>query len=223
MTATNDSSRVLREFYTTLFAAFGPQYWWPGETRDEIIIGAILTQNTAWTNVARAITQLRKHEALTLRAIHELDESRLADWIKPAGTYRVKARRLKALVHWFYDHFDGDLDRVFATPLAKLRPMLLSVSGVGPETADAILLYAGDIPTFVVDAYTRRILRRHDIIDGEAGYEHVKRLFEHANSPDAHVYGEYHALLVALAKRHCKSTADCDDCPLRDWPHDASK
>jgi len=159
---------TLREIYDTLLKAFGPQHWWPGETRDEVIIGAILTQNTAWGNVERAIDRLNSARSLSLAAIHRMKVDKLAELIRPAGTFRIKAKRLKAFVDWLYDCYAGDLDRLFAGPSPPLRASLLAIPGIGPETADAILLYAGDVPTFVVDAYTRRVLRRHFLIAPKA-------------------------------------------------------
>jgi endonuclease-3 related protein len=183
----------------------------------------VLTQNTAWKNVERAIQRLERADMLTLAAIHAADHAALASTVQPAGTYRVKARRLKALAAWIHETHGGDLDVMFAGDPASLRKGLLSVSGVGPETADAIMLYAGGIPTFVVDAYTRRVLRRHLLLDGKTDYAHARDLFEKHIPPDAAVYGEYHALLVELGKRYCRTTARCDECPLRDWPHEAQR
>ena len=213
---------TLLGFYDDLDAAFGPQHWWPGETRDEVIIGAVLTQNTAWRNVELAIGRLRSANALTLRAIRECHEADLSEMVKPAGTYRVKAKRLKALVSWVFERCDGNLDALFAEDDDGLRAGLLGVPGVGPETADAIMLYAGSIPTFVVDAYTVRVLRRHFVVDEAARYADVQALFHRNLDRDAAVFGQYHALFVELGKRYCKPRADCDGCPLRDWPHDAT-
>jgi len=207
--------------YDLLLGAFGPQHWWPSRTRDETVIGAVLTQNTAWTNVERAIEALRRANRLALAGIDATPEDRLAELIRPAGTYRVKARRLKSLAGWLGSRFGGDLDALFATGLAAARRELLGVSGIGPETADAILLYAGKLPTFVVDAYTQRILRRHLLSGADSDYERSKALFEGALSPDGALYGEYHALLVELGKRHCRKNAQCERCPLAGLDHDA--
>ncbi len=215
-------SDTLLHLYEVLDAAFGPQHWWPGEARDETIVGAVLTQNTAWRNVERAIDRLKSANVLTLEVMRTLDEADLAELIRPAGTYRVKARRLKALVLWIYDRCDGDLDTLFAEDPATLRAGLLGVPGVGPETADAIMLYAGSIPTFVVDAYTLRVLRRHFVIDDAARYDDTQALFHRHLDRDADMFGQYHALFVELGKRFCSPRAACDACPLRDWPRDAS-
>lgn len=207
--------------YETLLGAFGPQHWWPGETRTEIIVGAILTQNTAWTNVEHAIDNLKCAECLTLPALRGIDERELADLIRPSGCYRVKAKRLKSMVTWIFEHYSGDLDAMFAEDSARLRERLLGVYGLGPETVDSILLYAGGVATFVVDAYTQRILRRHFLLDGQAGYDQTKGLFEAAMPNEADLFNEYHALLVAVGKDYCKPRARCEGCPLRDWEHDA--
>lgn len=215
--------RVLSEFYDALYAAFGPQHWWPARTRDEMIIGAILTQNTAWTNVERAMARLKAARIESLAQIDRLDEAELAELIRPAGTFRVKARRLKAFAGWLGRCWGGELTRMFAAGLEVLRPELLAVPGIGPETADAILLYAGGLPTFVVDAYTRRVLRRHAILAATASYDETKALLERHLPADAGRFGEYHALLVELGKRFCRPRARCETCPLRAWPHDETR
>ncbi len=212
----------LRQAYDLLLEQFGPQHWWPGESRTETIVGAILTQNTAWTNVERAIARLKEAEALSLPRLEAMDEDELADLIRPSGTFRVKARRLKAFAEWSAHVCGHDLDKLFATPPERLRSTLLGVHGIGPETADAILLYAGDTPVFIVDAYTRRVLRRHFLIRGEPGYEHIQQLFESHLPADTSMYGEYHALLVALAKQYCRVNARCEGCPLMCLPHEGS-
>ena len=217
-----DTGATLRGMYDALYEAFGPQHWWPGETRDEMIIGAILTQNTAWANVKRAIARLKSANSLSLRAVHAMETDNLADLIRPAGTFRVKAKRLKAFVDWLHDRHDGDLNTMFACPSGRLRESLLSISGIGPETADAIMLYAGDVPTFVVDAYTGRMACRHGLIDGEVYYEALKALFEDSLPADAQMFNEYHALIVAVGKRHCRPRARCEGCPLEPFEHDAA-
>lgn len=213
----------IRPMYDALFAAFGAQHWWPAESIAEIIVGAILTQNTAWTNVERAIARLKVEHLLSFAKLHVISEAALADCIRPAGTFRVKARRIKDFVDWMHATYDGDANAMFATDGDVLRRQLLEVPGIGPETADAILLYAGGVPTFVVDAYTRRIARRHYLIHANADYASTKDVFESAVPPDARVYGEFHALLVALGKRHCGRDARCDGCPLERFEHDAGR
>lgn len=213
------TGRTLREMYDAMLAACGPQHWWPARTPTEVIIGAILTQNTAWRNVERAIENLRSAQALDWAVLRRLEAAELAELIRPAGTFNVKARRLKAFVAWFWERFDGRLERMFATPLHALREELLGVSGIGRETADAILLYAGGLPSFVVDAYTARILHRHGLIDGDAGYDQIKDLFESHLPADPALFNEYHALLVQVGKSHCRPRARCAGCPLEPFPH----
>jgi len=205
----------LREIYLRLFAECGPQHWWPGRTRLEIIVGAILTQNTAWTNVEKAIRRLRKARALNLRRLNAADLKTLAEWIRPAGYFNVKARRLRAFTQMMFDRFGGDLHRLFALETHSLREILLGVNGIGPETADSILLYAGGRPVFVVDAYTRRFMMRHGWIGAEATYDGISRIFTGRLSRDAELYNEYHALIVALGKNLCRPKPRCAECPLQ--------
>jgi endonuclease-3 related protein len=209
--------------YNGMHAAFGPQHWWPGDTAIEIIVGAILTQNTAWSNVERAIEALKRADRLTLPALHKMTAEELAELIRPAGTFRVKARRLKAFTNWLQESYGGNLDEMLGAEASRLREQLLGVSGIGPETADAILLYAAGVPTFMVDAYTQRILRRHYVIERGTDYEATKAVFQRHLPADTAHYGEYHALLVATGKRCCRPKARCDQCPLRDLPHDPDR
>jgi len=208
--------------HARLESAYGPQHWWPGETPMEVVIGAILTQNTAWRNVERAIASLRDAGMLDFAALRDVGVDRLSDLIRSAGTFRVKAARLKAFVDHLWRRHGGSLESLLGGELEAARAELLSISGIGPETADAILLYAGDRPTFVVDAYTVRILRRHFLVKGRPAYESVRRMFHDALPPDAAMFNEYHALLVAVGKRHCRKVARCDECPLAGMPHDAT-
>lgn len=206
--------RLLR-LYAALFRHFGPQRWWPAKTPLEVAVGAILAQNTAWSNVERALKRLACVRLLNARRLHALSESELARLIRPAGTYRVKARRLKAFLAFLRARFDGRLDRLKTVPLGELRAELLSVSGIGPETADAILLYAAGRPIFVVDAYARRVLARHRLVPPAIGYEQLRAMFERHLPNDPALFNEYHALLVAVGKRHCRSRPLCEGCPLR--------
>jgi endonuclease-3 related protein len=207
---------VLQEVYRRLLDAFGPQKWWPGDTQFEVMVGAILVQNTSWQNVERAIRNLRDADLLEPKALYELPEEELEELIRPAGYYRVKTGRLRSLLKFVVEIYDGSLEAMFRRPLAELRDELLRVHGVGQETADSILLYAGGMPTFVVDAYTYRIFSRHGWIDLESDYGRIQEYF-HDNLPaDAPMYNEYHALIVNLGKQFCKkSKALCDACPLR--------
>ncbi len=219
MVMSTGTGRTLMDFYEALLGHYGPQGWWPGQTREEVIIGAILTQNTAWRNVERAIDNLRRAGCLDLARVHDMEPARLAELIRPAGTFNVKAKRLKACVDWLFERFGGDLDAMFACSLDELREALLGVRGVGRETADAILLYAGQMPSFVVDAYTHRVLLRHGLIDHEADYDEVKALFEDCLPPEVDLFNEYHALLVAVGKNHCRPRPRCEGCPLERFEH----
>lgn len=215
--------RTIRAMYEAMLGSLGHQHWWPAETRIEMIVGAILAQNTAWTNVERAIANLKEAGKLTVGSLVSIDQETLAELIRPAGTFRVKAKRLKAFLDWLDATHGGDLDRMFATNHVTLRRELLGISGIGPETADCILLYAGSVPTFVVDAYTKRILRRHFLADDDSTYDVVKETFESNLPTDTAIFGEYHALLVEVGKRYCRPKAKCDSCPLREFEHDAER
>ncbi len=215
------AGKTILDIYHRLHAAYGPQRWWPARTKTEIVVGAILTQNTAWTNVKRAIANLRHAKALSFRVLRDLPERRLAELIRPSGTYQVKAARLKDLVNHLWEHHDGSLSSLLEGELDSVRQRLLSIHGIGPETADAILLYAGHRPTFVIDAYTRRILRRHHVPQAEADYDTLRHLFQSVLPPDPKLYNQYHAVLVQLGKNHCRRRAICENCPLADLPHDA--
>jgi endonuclease-3 related protein len=218
--AGSTTADTLRDLYDALLAAYGPQHWWPGETPTEIAIGAVLTQNTSWTNVERAIANLRAADALRFDRLHQMSVTQIAELIRPAGYFNIKARRLKNLVEWLFRECGGDLNALAKRPVSEARAALLSVSGIGRETADAILLYAVGLPTFVVDAYTARALRRHRLIDGEADYEQIKELMEDGLPRDAKLFNEYHALLVAVGKQHCRPNAQCAGCPLERFDHD---
>ena len=171
---------AIRAYYDTLFSAWGRQHWWPAQSRFEMIVGAFLTQNTAWTNVEKALANLRIARRLTIRGIRDSPPDELEQLIRPSGYFRQKAQRLKAFVEFLDARYGGSLTRMFARPTAALRDELLALNGVGPETADSILLYAGNHPVFVVDAYTRRILERHQLIVTSASYEEIRELFERA-------------------------------------------
>jgi endonuclease III related protein len=210
------SKSDLNTYFDALFAAYGPQHWWPGRTRFEVIVGAILTQNTAWTNVETAIRNLRSAGLLTPRSIDKVPLAQLARLIRSSGYFRQKARKLKAFVHFLKKEYSGSLTKMFQTPTLHLRDQLLAIWGIGPETADSILLYAGRHPVFVVDAYTRRILERHNVIDTKSSYEEIRALFENQLRPNASVYNEFHALIVHTGKTYCRaSTPNCAECPLQ--------
>jgi endonuclease III related protein len=203
-------------YYDALFRAHGPQHWWPGRTRFEVIAGAILTQSTSWSNVERAIAALRKGRLLSPIALDQVPLARLSDLIRSSGYFRQKARKLKAFVHFLREQYQGSLDRMFATPTRELREQLLSVHGIGPETADSILLYAGRHPIFVVDTYTRRILERHHLADAKLSYEEIQRLFEQNLPASPSLFNEYHALIVHTGKHFCrKRNPVCEQCALQ--------
>jgi endonuclease-3 related protein len=196
---------------------FGPQHWWPAETPFEVAIGAILTQNTTWSNVARATANLREAGALAPAALAALASEKVEQLIRPAGFFRQKGARLQRLAALLDRDYAGDIGRLCAGPLDDARHRLLALPGIGPETADAILLYAAHRPTFVVDAYTRRIFARLGTLHGNESYTGIRAHFMSALPHEAPLFNEYHALIVALAKRYCrKRQPDCSACPLRD-------
>jgi endonuclease-3 related protein len=208
----------LTSYFAAMLAAYGPQFWWPGRTRFEVIVGAILTQNTSWTNVERAIANLRRQRLLSFPAMERVHVRRLASLIRSSGYFRQKALKLKAFAHFLRANYQGSLHRLFATPTAQLREQLLAVHGIGPETADSILLYAGHHPVFVVDAYTRRILQRHNLAHGKESYDDIRQLFEFNLPADAKLFNEYHALIVHTGKHFCrKRNPDCTRCPLQKY------
>jgi endonuclease-3 related protein len=216
-------SPEIGEIYRRLYGAFGPQGWWPARTATEVVVGAILTQNTAWRNVERTMERLRAAGALNWGVLRRLDDRPLEELLRPAGTFRVKAKRLRAFVEVLWNDHGGSLRRMLAGEIDEVRRRLLSIPGIGPETADVILLYAGKRPSFVVDAYTKRILRRHFLIDGRARYEEVRTVFLSSLVPDVEMFNEFHALLVELGKRHCRVRAQCQGCPLEALRHDEKR
>jgi endonuclease III related protein len=207
-------ARLLR-LYRALLARHGPQRWWPARTPFEVAVGAILVQHTAWPGAARAVAALRAARKLTPERLAACDAATLGALIRPAGTYRLKARRLLDFTRWLLTRFGGDFRRLRREPLAPLRRELLTVPGLGPETVDAILLYAAGRPVFVADAYTRRVLARHRLLPPGAGYEAARELLEAHLPSDPELFNEFHALLVAVAKSHCRTVPRCATCPLR--------
>jgi endonuclease III related protein len=206
----------LMRIYDRLLEHFGPQHWWPAETPFEVMVGAILTQNTAWTNVERGIKALKTADALSVAALLALDHDTLAALIRPAGYFNIKARRLKALCQSLYDASVADAPERLAQQgtLAELRDRLLTINGVGAETADSILLYALERPSFVVDTYTRRSFTRLGLLRGDETYAAIQAYFQAALPTDLALFNEYHALIVALGKHHCRPTPRCAGCPL---------
>jgi endonuclease-3 related protein len=212
-------SEQLKQIYDLLFKWFGPQDWWPGDTPFEVIVGAILTQNTNWTNVEKAITNIKNADALTPDKLHHIDITKLAALIRPAGYFNIKAKRLKNFLDWFFENYSGKVENLEGVRTPELREQLLSVKGIGPETADSILLYALNRLVFVVDAYTARICSRHHLIDEGADYHRIQETFESNLPSDISFFNEYHALIVHLGKDFCKPTPKCEECPLNALPH----
>lgn len=209
---------MLKDVFDRLLKAYGPQHWWPAETPFEVIVGAVLTQNTNWTNVEKAIANLKREDLLTPRHLNDIEEAGLAELIRPSGYFNIKAARLKSFISFLFNHFDGDLDLMFALDLKTLRQRLLEVKGIGPETADSILLYAGNYPVFVVDAYTKRIFSRIGLLQKEHTYHQVQEFFMERLEEDRQLFNEYHALIVRLAKEHCRTRPLCGGCPLAELP-----
>lgn len=209
-------TNALKKIYTRLYESFGPQQWWPGDSPFEIIVGAILTQNTNWGNVEKALNNLKTENLLSPRSLNRLSHTQLAQLIKPAGFFNVKAARLRNFLEYLFEDYKGDLDVMAAVPAGQLRRELLSVNGIGPETADSILLYAFHKPVFVIDAYTKRLLYRHGLVDHQADYALMQELFVKNLDQDTRVFNEYHALIVRIGKDYCKPRPKCEDCPLRD-------
>ncbi len=205
----------LQIIYRILYKSFGPQQWWPGDTPFEVAVGAILTQNTNWGNVEKAINNLKAVRALSAKKIDKLNPNRLAALIRPAGYFNIKAKRLKAFISFLMKNYNGSMATMKREDIHSLRERLLSVNGIGPETADSILLYAMDKPVFVIDVYTKRVLSRHKIMDHDKSYEEFQELFHSSLKKDLTLFNEYHALFVAVGKTYCKPKPLCDKCPLR--------
>ncbi len=208
---------TLTAIYARLFEAFGPQKWWPAQTQFEVVVGAILTQNTNWGNVEKALNNLKRANRLSSCTLKDISLQKLALLIRPAGYFNVKAKRLKNFISFLFEEYGGNLKRMAGENTQLLRKKLLGVNGIGPETADSILLYAFDKPVFVVDAYTRRILYRHGIIDEASDYHAVQGVVVGALSCDATMFNEFHALIVRLGKDYCRSKPRCEQCVLKDF------
>jgi endonuclease-3 related protein len=204
----------LMAVYKLLFKVLGPQHWWPGDTPFEISVGAILTQNTNWGNVEKAIKNLKVARVLNAKKIHDMPANSLAALIRPAGYFNIKAKRLKAFISFLMDNYHGSMATMKRQDGHMLREKLLEVNGIGPETADSILLYALGKPIFVIDAYTRRVLSRHKIMEHDKSYEEFQELFHLSLRKDPKLFNEYHALFVALGKSYCKPRPLCERCPL---------
>jgi endonuclease III related protein len=207
--------RKLNAIFLRLYSVFGPQHWWPADSDFEVMVGAILTQNTNWSNVEKALLALKEKKLLTARRLDQLTLKKLAGLIKSAGYYNLKAARLKSFLKFFLNKYAGKINIMGAQELMVLRKQLLEVSGIGPETADSMLLYALNKPIFVVDAYTKRIFSRHGLVKEEAPYSEVQGIFMRNLKPDVKLFNEYHALIVKLGKDYCrKQNPKCEVCPL---------
>ncbi len=204
----------LQAIYDKLFAFYGSQHWWPGDTPFEIAVGAILTQNTSWANVEKAIHNLKKQGILSAKGIHQLAPKELASVIRPSGYFNIKAKRLRAFIDYLAENYGGSMAAMKKVKTEKLRQELLAINGIGQETADSILLYALDKPVFVIDAYTKRVLSRHGIIEMSVSYDEHQQLFHQEFDEDVQLFNEYHALLVMVGKDYCKPEPKCDCCPL---------
>lgn len=208
---------ALTAMYARLFKAFGPQQWWPAQTQFEVIVGAILTQNTNWGNVKKALDNLKQSKLLSPQALKNISQPKLASLIRPAGYFNVKAKRLKNFISFLFKEYNGRLKKMIQEDEQTLRQKLLNVNGIGPETADSILLYAFSKPVFVVDTYTKRILYRHNLIDEGADYHAVQAMFMESLNHDAKIFNEYHALIVRVGKDYCKPKPLCQKCALKDF------
>ena len=213
----SSTGRKLMEMFDLMLNHFGPQHWWPGETQIEIIVGAILTQNTNWNNVEKAILNLKTNNLLSVEALYNASPSSLAENIKPAGYFNIKAGRLKNLINSIMEKYGGDITRFLSEETRKLREELISIRGIGPETADSILLYAAKRPVFVIDAYTHRILNRHGLSDDQVVYYDLQDLFMNNLPEDTGLFNEFHALIVRTGKEYCRRKPLCDLCPLGKW------
>ena len=214
--------QALIDIYRRLLDRFGPQHWWPAEGPFEVIVGAILTQSAAWGNVEKAMANLKQAEALSSAKLRRLQLPRLAKMIHPCGYNNAKALKLKSFAFWLGNHYDDDLDSLFAVDTDDLRQQLLSVHGIGRETADSILLYAAGKPVFVIDAYTRRILSRIGLVPGKDSYDGYQAFFMEHLPADAAMFNEYHALLVRLGKDFCRRRPLCPQCCLSDMCQSAA-
>ena len=208
---------TLDEVYQQLYEALGPQHWWPAESAFEVVLGAVLVQNTAWRNVEKAIENLRQSDLLSAGAMYQLPPEELEELIRPAGYFRMKTRRIRNLLDYLFTQHEGSLSAMLKVDTETLREQLLQINGIGPETADSILLYAAERPVFVVDTYTNRILKRHGWIEHEADYSTIQAHFQTHLEADAQLYNEFHALLVRIGNLYCRKKPRCEECPLAKW------
>ncbi len=212
----------IQNIFEYLFKHYGPQSWWPADDPFECVVGAILTQNTAWKNAEFAIRNLKSHMVLNEKNLSDMPTEELVQLIKPSGYYNQKAFRLKSIVNFINQEFDGKTENMALADKDELRSKLLSINGLGPETVDTILLYALNKPVFVVDKYTYRIFHRHGLLPMDCSYEEMQEMFMDSLEEDPAVFNEYHALIVKVGKEHCGKRASCDKCPLAEDPHEFS-
>ncbi|OGI15013.1 endonuclease [Candidatus Micrarchaeota archaeon RBG_16_49_10] len=206
---------MLLGIYNDLYQHFGSQHWWPAQTPFEVIVGAILTQQTSWNNVEKAIVNLKREKILDPKKLREIESEKLETLIKPSGYYRQKTKKLKNFMGFLFERHGGKLEELFGQSIEQIRMELLSVKGIGKETADSIILYAANKPTFVIDAYTVRAFNRIGVTK-EKDYESLKKFFEDNLPKDVNLFNEYHALIVALGKNYCRTNPICGKCPLRE-------
>lgn len=209
----NTAQRLLKIF-NILLESFGKRHWWPGETPLEIIVGAVLTQNTSWKNVEKAIQNMKKECVLDIEALYYIDPERLSEIIRPSGFFNIKTKRLKNIINVIYHDYDASIENMMDIDVKKLRHSLLDINGIGPETADSILLYALNKPVFVVDAYTKRFLKNHKLYNADGDYHAIQGYFMEHLPVDIYLFNEFHALIVHLGKNYCKKTPACRGCPL---------
>jgi endonuclease-3 related protein len=205
------------EMYHLMLNHFGPQHWWPAKDELEMMVGAILTQNTSWNNVEKAIKNLKKRAILNIEALQAISVPELAEEIRPAGYFNIKAARLKNLINFIVERYDGDVSMLLMEKTDILREGLLSIRGVGLETADSIILYAVGRPIFVIDSYTHRILNRHGLADDQTSYHELQELFMDSLAEDVGLFNEFHALIVRTGKEYCRRKPLCKICPLEKW------
>jgi endonuclease-3 related protein len=209
------TEQKLLNIFNTLLSSFGKRNWWPGETKLEIIVGAILTQNTSWKNVEKAIDNMKAHGVLDVDALHTISKEQLGEIVRPSGFYNQKSNRLKLFINVLHEKFNKSIDNLEYYDTNDLRNLLLGINGIGPETADSILLYALNRPVFVVDAYTKRFLKNHRLYDGDGNYDDVQQYFMTNLPLDTYLFNEFHALIVCLCQNYCKKVPECGPCPLK--------
>lgn len=213
-------SERIKKFYHELYNSYGPQGWWPGESKLECVLGAILTQNTSWKNVEKAIENLKRGNLISVEKLKMMTADELAALIRPSGYFNQKALKIKNFINLIVRDYSGSLDKLLGEERSVLRGKLLSIRGIGPETADSIMLYAGEIPVFVIDAYTYRVMSRHGLVPVETSYSEMQEIITDSLAENADIFNEFHALLVKVGKEHCKKrTPQCKGCPLEYDPH----